>query len=436
MVERPSVILQGCDTALGGRIANAGGGWDAGEPELMQVAREGGLRDIHAALPQQRPELVLALDETRFDEVVDRRVSLTFVGHGRRSLCRKGSPDAPGHRRPLTGGCCNNMHSIMHKLPVAVLGASGYAGQELCRLLERHPGFELRFAAAHSRVGDALQLAGRSLTMVGVDSVPVAEMGVVFSALPHGASAVWVGAAQRAGAKVIDLSSDLRPGQGTIAIPDLDAPYGLPELNRDAIRSAQVIANPGCYPTATLLGVLPLVARELLAPGAPIVVDAASGVSGAGNSPKLELLFGEVAEDFRPYGVGNTHRHLGEMRATLDALGADADLLFTPHLLPVMRGILASITVTLREPLADPGALYRTHYAVEPCVEVANAPPRLRDVVHRNVARIFATTPTHTRRPMLQVYVAIDNLVKGAAGQAIQNANLICSFDEMTGLPL
>ena len=324
----------------------------------------------------------------------------------------------------------------MHKLPVAVLGASGYAGQELCRLLQTHPGFELRFAAAHSRAGEVLQLPGRALTMVGVDAVALGDMAVVFSALPHGASATWVSTAQQAGAKVIDLSSDLRPGQGAIAIADLDAPYGLPELNRDAIRSAQVVANPGCYPTASLLGLLPLVTRDLLVPGAPIVVDAASGVSGAGNSPKLELLYGEVAEDFRAYGVGNSHRHLGEMRATLDALGADADLLFTPHLLPVMRGILATITVTLREPLADPNALYRTHYAVEPFVEVAAAPPRLREVVHRNVARIFATPLAHTRAPMLQVFVAIDNLVKGAAGQAIQNANLLCDLDEVAGLPL
>lgn len=324
----------------------------------------------------------------------------------------------------------------MHKLPVAVLGASGYAGQDLCRLLERHPGFDLRFAAAHSRAGDTLQLAERAMTMVAVDAVPLGDMGVVFSALPHGASANWVAAAQQAGAKVIDLSSDLRPGQPEAVLAELDAPYGLPELNRDAIRTAQVVANPGCYPTATLLGLMPLVTRELLAPGAPIVVDAASGVSGAGNSPKLELLFGEVAEDYRAYGVGNTHRHLNEMRATLDALGADADLLFTPHLLPVVRGILSTITVTLREPLADVNALFRTHYAVEPFVEVAAAPPRLREVVHRNVARIFATPLAHTRQPMLQVFVAIDNLVKGAAGQAVQNANLLCGLDEVAGLPL
>jgi N-acetyl-gamma-glutamyl-phosphate reductase len=323
----------------------------------------------------------------------------------------------------------------MHKLPVGVLGASGYAGQELCRLIEAHPGFELAFAAAHSRAGSVLTLPGRELVLSAVDAVALSEAAVVFSALPHGASAEWVVKAQAAGAKVIDLSSDLRPGQTEQASADIDAPYGLPELNRDAIRDAQVIANPGCYPTATLLGLMPLVAQELIATGSTIVVDAASGVTGAGNSPRPDLLFGEITEDFRAYGVGNTHRHLGEMRATLDACGADADLLFTPHLLPVARGILASITVTLREPVADVLSLYRTHYAVEPFVEITSAPPRLRDVQHRNVARIFATAVAHARAPMLQVFVAIDNLVKGAAGQALQNANLICDFDEVAGLP-
>ena len=324
----------------------------------------------------------------------------------------------------------------MHKIPVGVLGASGYAGQELCFLAESHPEFELVFAAAHSRAGETLHLPRRDLVMASVDAVRLADAAIIFSALPHGASAVWVTQAQQAGAKVIDLSADLRPGQGEHAVADIDAPYGLPELNRDAIRTAQIVANPGCYATATLLGLLPLIARDLLVPGSAVVVDAASGVTGAGNAPRPDLLFGEVSEDFRAYSVGNTHRHLGEMRATLEAQGADLDLLFTPHLLPVARGILATITVVLREPLAEPLALFRTHYAVEPFVEIAAAPPRLRDVQRRNVARIFATPLAGTRVPMLQLFVAIDNLTKGAAGQAIQNANLLCDLDETMGLPL
>jgi N-acetyl-gamma-glutamyl-phosphate reductase len=345
-----------------------------------------------------------------------------------------GETPCPRRHAAIDGGAVKEYAFNMHKLPVGVLGASGYAGQELCRLLQRHPHFELVFAAAHSRAGDLLELPGRTITLASADAVRLADASVVFSALPHGASAAWVRRAADAGAKVIDLSADLRPGQQTV-VGDFDAPYGLPELNRDAIRVSQVVANPGCYPTAALLGLMPLVARDLLAPGHPIIVDAASGVSGAGNAPKAELLFGEVTEDFRAYGVGNTHRHLGEMRATLEACGADADLLFTPHLLPVARGILATITVSLREAITDPMALYRTHFAVEPFVEVAAAPPRLREVVHRNVARMHVTPVAHARRPMLQVFVAIDNLVKGAAGQAVQNANLICDFDEVAGLP-
>ncbi len=325
----------------------------------------------------------------------------------------------------------------MHKLPVGVLGASGYAGQELCLLVDAHPGFDLVFAAAHSRAGETLHLPGRDLLLASMDAVTLTDAAVVFSALPHGASAAWVTRAQQAGAKVIDLSADLRPGKAEMAaLPEFDAPYGLPEINRDAIRTATVVANPGCYATAALLGIVPLVARDLIAPGTPVIVDAASGVTGAGNSPRADLLFGEVAEDFRAYGVGNVHNHLGEMRATLEALGADVDLLFTPHLLPVARGILATITVTLREPLDDANALFRTHYAVEPFVEVAPAPPRLREVQRRNVARIFATPMQRTRVPMLQVFVAIDNLLKGAAGQAVQNANLLCDYDEIAGLPL
>jgi N-acetyl-gamma-glutamyl-phosphate reductase len=323
----------------------------------------------------------------------------------------------------------------MHKLSVGVLGASGYAGQELCRLIERHPKFHLVFAGAQSRAGETLRVPGRDITLQASDDITLADAALVFSALPHGASAVWVQRAMLAGAKVIDLSSDLRPGQPSNPLPDVDAPYGLPEANRDAIRTAQVVANPGCYPTATLLGLLPLLTRDLLQPGAPIIVDAASGVSGAGNSPKPELLFGEVADDFRAYGVGNTHRHLGEIRAAVDACGVDADVLFTPHLLPVARGILATITVTLRDAIVDAPALFRAHYAVEPFVEVLSTPPRLRDVVHRNAVLIHVVPMAHSRVPMLQMGVAIDNLVKGAAGQAIQNANLICGLDEVLGLP-
>src|SRR5205807_689682 len=169
-----------------------------------------------------------------------------------------------------------------------------------------------------------------------------------------------------------------------------------------------VVANPGCYATSVLLALAPLVQRELVAQTAPIVANAASGVTGAGNSPKRELLFGEVAEDYRAYAVGNTHRHLAEMRATLDAWGGTTDLVFTPHLLPVTRGILATITVPLIRPLADALEPWRAEFAGEPFIEVSADTPALHDVVRRNVVRISATPLAGTRAPHLLVTSAID----------------------------
>ncbi|MGI8499229.1 MAG: N-acetyl-gamma-glutamyl-phosphate reductase [Gemmatimonadaceae bacterium] len=322
----------------------------------------------------------------------------------------------------------------MHKLPVGVLGASGYAGRELCALVARHPRLEVAFAAANERRGQRARLGGREITFVAADDAPLGAAALIFSALPHGASGEWVARSEGAGAKVIDLSADLRPGNG--ALPrSTPAPYGLTELMREEVRGAQVVANPGCYATAVLLALAPLLERGLVAPGATIAVNAASGVTGAGFTPKPELLFAEVAEDFRPYAVGNVHRHLAEMRAVLAAFGTDADLVFTPHLLPVARGILATIVVPLALPLADPLAPWRERYAGEPFIEVGEETPSLRDVVHRNVVRISVTSVAGTRQPTLVVVAAIDNLVKGAAGQALQNGNLVLGLDETLGLP-
>jgi N-acetyl-gamma-glutamyl-phosphate reductase len=318
----------------------------------------------------------------------------------------------------------------VHKLPIGILGASGYAGRELCALVARHPGMDLAFAAANERRGERARIAGREIEYVAPEDASLGDAALVFSALPHGASAAWVEAARSRGAKVVDLSADLRPGNG-----DSKAPYGLTELTRAELRGADVVANPGCYPTATLLALLPLLVRGLVAPGGTITISAASGVTGAGFTARRDLLFAEVAEDFRPYAVGNVHRHLAEMRAVVAALGCDADLVFTPHLLPVARGILATITVPLAEPLAEPLALWHAHYAGEPFVEIAADTPTLRDVVHRNVARITALPAAGVRRPTLVVIAAIDNLVKGAAGQALQNANLALGLGETMGLP-
>jgi N-acetyl-gamma-glutamyl-phosphate reductase len=319
----------------------------------------------------------------------------------------------------------------VNKIPVGVLGASGYAGRELCALLQRHPGLSLAFATANDQRGTTVRVAGRDLTFIGPDEAKLADVELVFSALPHGASKEWVARAQEAGARVVDLSTDLRPGNGCDGIP-----YGLTELNRAAVRNARVVANPGCYPTSILVPLAPLFERGLVREGATIIANSASGVTGAGNSPKRELLFGEVTEDYRAYGIGNTHRHLNEMRATLADWNADADIVFTPHLLPVARGILSTITVPLRRPLDEPLGPWLEAYAGEPCIEIASQTPSLRDVNYRNVVRISAVPLANTRQPMLLVTSAIDNLVKGAAGQALQNANLMLGLEETAGLPL
>jgi N-acetyl-gamma-glutamyl-phosphate reductase len=365
----------------------------------------------------------------------------------------------------------------MHKIPVGVLGASGYAGRELCGLIAGHPHLTLAFATADSRRGERTRVrvpgtgAPAEITFLAPDDARLDEVALVFSALPHGASAAWSARARAAGAKVVDLSSDLRPGHVTEQIrasvgaqagvatrdsrlvavgtdsrvtgddesrvaSDAAIPYGLPELFRDDVRGADVVANPGCYPTSILVGLAPLAERGLLAPGATVSVAAASGVSGAGNSPKADMLFGEVTEDYRAYAAGNVHRHLPEMRATLDRLGADVDLVFTPHLLPVARGILATMTVPLTEMPDDVPGLWRARYANEPFVEITDgsAVPTLRDVTYRNVVRIAAMPLQGMRRPTLLVLSAIDNLVKGAAGQALQNANIMLGVDETAGL--
>jgi len=319
----------------------------------------------------------------------------------------------------------------MHRIPVGVLGASGYAGRELCALITRHPRLSLAFATANEQRGKQVELPGSGhVTFVATEDAPLGAATLVFSSLPHGASKEWVERARAAGAKVVDLSADLRIGNGISGIP-----YGLTEARRDTVRGADVVANPGCYPTAILLGLLPLFEQELVARGATISVHAASGVTGAGFSARTDLLFGEVAENFRAYGVGNTHRHLNEMRAMLGELGADADLLFTPHLLPMARGILATMTVPLTRPLDDALAPFGTRYSQEPFIEIVDAPPELRHVNRRNVVRISAFSMTHVRTPTLTVISAIDNLMKGAAGQAVQNANLMLGLEETLGLP-
>ena len=317
----------------------------------------------------------------------------------------------------------------MHKLAAGVLGASGYAGRDLCSLIEAHPKLDLQFATANDQKGTSAQFGERIVTFQGSDEVDLGSVDVVFCALPHGASLKWVRQASEKGAKVVDLSSDLRPGNTSEP-----AVYGLTEFQRSAVSSASVVANPGCYPTAILFALAPLAKAGLLRPDATVNVSAASGVTGAGYSPKLDLLFGEVTENFKAYSVGNKHRHLPEMRSTLGEWGYTGDLIFTPHLLPVARGILATITVELNSSREDVEEMYRAFYKGERFVQVVGAPPMLRDVAYRNSVKMHVVKTENVSRPTLTIFSAIDNLVKGAAGQALQNANLMLGLPEEMGL--
>ena len=323
----------------------------------------------------------------------------------------------------------------MHKVPVGVLGASGYAGRELCGLIARHPRLELAFASANEQRGQRARIGSAEVTYVATEDAPLGKAEIVFTALPHGASAKWVGNARATGARVVDLSSDFRPGASGAS--ETRVPYGLTELMRAKIPGAEIVANPGCYPTAILLAIAPLLREGWVVPNATINVSAASGVTGAGYSARPDLLFAEVAEDFRAYSVGNEHRHIAEMQAVTKELGGkDNDILFTPHLLPVARGILATITVPVKEYTEDPSALWRECYRGEPFIEIADQPPSLRDVVRRNVIRLSVAKAANVRQPTLIIISAIDNLIKGAAGQALQNANILLGMSEQAGLPV
>ncbi|HEX2207136.1 MAG TPA: N-acetyl-gamma-glutamyl-phosphate reductase [Longimicrobium sp.] len=321
---------------------------------------------------------------------------------------------------------------------IGILGAGGYTGRELARLASRHPLVRIAWATSESDAGKPLGdvipgVDGPAL--VKAQDAPLGAVDVVVSCLPHGHSAVWMERARQAGARAIDLSADLRvPGAATPGWAR-GAVYGLPELHRERIAGTELVANPGCYPTAALLALAPLLRRGLVS--APVIVNAASGVTGAGRNPRRELMFAEVAEGFGAYAVGNVHRHLREMKAQASALadGAAPELVFTPHLLPVRRGILETIYVTLAEPVDDPAELWMDDYSSEPFVRVMTGRmPQLADVVGSNRVAIGVVPVQNVSVPMLTVVAAIDNLLKGAAGQAVQNLNLMMGWNEAEGL--
>jgi N-acetyl-gamma-glutamyl-phosphate reductase len=326
---------------------------------------------------------------------------------------------------------------------IAVFGAAGYTGALTARLLHRHPTFQLRTVTARSDVGrplDDLYPHHRvSLELEELDLDRHAGVDAAVVAYPHGAAAELVSELYRRGVRVVDLSADFRlrdveiyeewyrvhPEPGLIA----DAVYGLPELYRDQIKDAGLVANPGCYPTATVLALAPLARAGLLA---DVVIDAKSGASGAGRAATDKTHFVAVDENFFAYGVPR-HRHTPEIEQELAALGAELRVTFTPHLLPLDQGELVSCYVTLPDgEHADVEALYREAYEAEPFIELTASPPGVRDVRETNICRISVHRDERTGRVV--VFGAIDNLWKGAASQAVQNLNLMFGLPEGEGI--
>ncbi len=326
---------------------------------------------------------------------------------------------------------------------VAVIGAAGFAGALCAAIVERHPGVELVATTARSDAGLRLdQVYPRhrvGLELEAFDADRVAERAdAALVAYPHGAAAPVVGDLLGRGLKVVDLSADFRLDRARYeryyqphAAPGLieEAEYGLPEIgHRDAIRDARLVAGPGCYPTAALLALWPL--REL---ARDAIVDAKSGVSGAGREATGTTHFVSVAENVKAYKVDG-HRHRAEIDQELGDGEGSFPITFTPHLLPIDQGLLASCYVTPTRELSalDVRELFAAAYADEPFVELADGPPGVRDVRETNLCRVHATVEPATGRVL--VFAAIDNLWKGAASQAVQDLNLMLGLPEEQGL--
>lgn len=334
---------------------------------------------------------------------------------------------------------------------MAVLGATGYAGVELLRLLLRHPRVRLEAVTsqqyAGKRIGDIYPaLAGQCelvLQEIQIDKV-ASQADLAFAALPHETSMEVVAALLGRGRRVIDLSADFRlhdpedyrrwyrAHKAPSLLPE--AVYGLTELHRMEIRKARLVANPGCYPTGAVLGLAPLFAEKMVQ--GTVLIDAKSGVTGAGRSSAVELSFSEVNENFKAYNVG-VHRHTPEIEQELSEIaGRQVEVFFAPHLVPMSRGILSTIYVELKKPVGEEplAKLYRDFYRSEPFVRLlpAGAFPQTKDVRGSNDCAIGFRYDARTRR--LVVITAIDNLVKGASGQAVQNMNVMCGWPETEGL--
>ena len=352
----------------------------------------------------------------------------------------------------------------LNRKSVAIVGASGYAGEELVRLLLSHPGVDLTGVTSRQNAGKTLaQVFPKfsnhpTASRLRFDDPSPEQLAksarIIFLALPHGVAAEYAEPLLQHGCRIIDLSADFRLRSAALyeefyahahAAPELltQAVYGLPEIYRQKIKQATLVASPGCYPTSILLPVLPLLKAGLVK-STGIIADSLSGVSGAGRKAELDYLFVECNESVRPYGVPK-HRHLSEIEQELSlAAGKPVTIQFTPHLIPVNRGILTTIYLAPEQHFADAGgmnklgeqisACYRKVYGNEPFVRLLDgaALPDTKNVSGTNVIELAWRLDSRTGR--LLVMSAEDNLVKGASGQAVQSMNIMCGFAETAGL--
>ena len=339
----------------------------------------------------------------------------------------------------------------MSKTKVGIINVTGYAGVGLARLLYQHPEVDLTSVTGRSAAGQKLgkvfpHLANIDLTI----EAKLGDIDLAFSAMPHQESAKEVIPLLNHGIKMIDISADFRLKNAaeyqswygfTHTTPRLlkQAVYGLPELHRSQVASAQLVANPGCYPTGAILALAPVVKADLIKPD--IIVDSKSGVSGAGRTPSLKTHYVEVTENVNAYALEG-HRHLPEITQELGLLhpGKSLSVTFVPHLMPMTRGILTTCYASPvpekiaagKEGEAEVRKLYRDFYRDEPFIKVVESPPHTKHTRGNNLCLIYPTIDQRTGR--LIIISCIDNLMKGAAGQAVQNMNLMLGFPEVTGL--
>lgn len=336
----------------------------------------------------------------------------------------------------------------MNKIRIGIIGATGYTGSELVRILHLHPKADIKIITSESKAGKKFSEVHKAfsgfydLELQKLANVDNYDLDLVFLALPHGISMDFVAKNPDKKFKIIDLSGDFRLasaevykkwyGQDHIFAEAFNRKvYGLPELYEDEIKNANLVANPGCYPTSSILSIYPLIKHNIIDPN--IIIDAKSGTTGAGVSPKATTLFGNVNDNFKPYGL-KSHRHTIEIEENLSINNQSPVIQFTPHLLPIDRGIIATGYSQPKKSITDKELyeIYKETYKNAPFVRIRTEAPAVKEVRGTNLCDVYATYDERTNR--IITVGAIDNLVKGASGQAIQNMNLMFDLPQDTGL--